>query len=299
MTSDPLQELFTVRDWIRWAASQFSRADLFFGHGTDNARDEAAVLLLWLLQHPWESLSEIYDARITTDEKQHFTALVRERIESRCPVAYITGEAWFGGMRFHVTPDVLVPRSPMAELILNGLQPWLREEPAFILDLCTGSGCLGILSAQVFPSAQIDLSDLSLEALKVAQRNVEEYQLDARCRVICSDVFMAQEMENQRYDLIISNPPYVDTEDLAAMPAEYHAEPVLGLQAGEDGLGVVRRILAEAREHLNPGGLLLVEVGNSWQALEHAYPKLDFIWPELENGGHGVFLLTSEQLKNL
>lgn len=298
MSDSPINDLVTVRDWIRWGASEFSRAGLYFGHGTDNSWDEAGVLVLWALDLPWDILEHIYEARLTSDEKQHIKALYSRRIKEKIPSAYITGEAWFGGLRFTVTKDVLVPRSPVAELVVAGFQPWLTEYPAQILDLCTGSGCIGILCAAMFPESDVDLSDISGAAISVAKKNISLHELEGRVSAIESDLFNADAFKGRSYDLIISNPPYVDEQDLAGMPAEFHAEPVLGLASGEDGLDITRRILKEAANHLNPGGLLVVEVGNSWEALEEAYPEVEFTWPEFENGGHGVFVLTAEQLKD-
>lgn len=272
----------------------FNRAELFFGHGTDNAWDEAAVLVLWAIAQPWERLTLISDCRLTDDEKNVITYLFNQRIELRVPAAYLTGEAWFAGLQFKVTPDVLVPRSPIAELLAVGFEPWLTTYPTKILDMCTGSGCIGIACASYFDDAFVDLVDISTAALAVAEENIAKHDLGDRVRVIESDGFSA--LGRERYDLIVSNPPYVDAADLASMPAEYHAEPELGLASGHDGLDFTRTMLKEASKRLNPGGLLVVEVGNSWEALEEAYPEISFLWPEFENGGHGVFVLTQEQL---
>ena len=290
----PVNDLFTVKDWIRWGASMFNRAELFFGHGTDNAWDEAAVLVLWAIAQPWERLTLISDCRLTDDEKNVITYLFNQRIELRVPAAYLTGEAWFAELQFKVTPDVLVPRSPIAELLAVGFEPWLTTYPTKILDMCTGSGCIGIACASYFDDAFVDLVDISTAALAVAEENIAKHDLGDRVRVIESDGFSA--LGRERYDLIVSNPPYVDAADLASMPAEYHAEPELGLASGHDGLDFTRTMLKEASKRLNPGGLLVVEVGNSWEALEEAYPEISFLWPEFENGGHGVFVLTQEQL---
>ncbi|WP_045859268.1 50S ribosomal protein L3 N(5)-glutamine methyltransferase [Teredinibacter purpureus] len=296
MMTSPINDLITVRDWIRWGASEFTRANLYFGHGTDNAWDEAMVLVLWALSQPWDHLEQIMDARLTLNERETVANLLIRRIESQQPAAYLTGEAWFGGVRFEVSSDVLVPRSPIAELVLAGFQPWVTEYPQSILDLCTGSGCIGLLCAEMFSEASVDLSDVSPKALAIAKRNIESLGHQDRVNIIESDVFNAEEFVGKTYDLIVSNPPYVDAKDLASMPAEYHAEPALGLASGEDGLNLTRRILRDALLHLNPGGILVVEVGNSWEALEETYPEVDFFWPEFENGGHGIFILTAEQL---
>jgi [LSU ribosomal protein L3P]-glutamine N5-methyltransferase (EC 2.1.1.-) len=297
MSSNPIIELVTVKDWVRWGASEFQRAGIFFGHGTDNAWDEAIVLVLWATSQPWERLEQIWDARLDLQERSSIVELFQRRIATRQPAAYLTGEGWFGGLKFKVTPDVLVPRSPIAELALANFQPWLQESPQTILDLCTGSGCIGLLCAKVFDDSTVDLSDISAPALKVAQHNILAHKLEDRVQAIESDLFCASHFEQQRYDLIVSNPPYVDAEDFASMPAEYHAEPELGLASGIDGLDFTRRLLREAVDHLNPGGLLVVEVGNSWESLEQAFPQVEFLWPEFENGGHGVFVLSEQQLK--
>lgn len=297
MPNSPINELQTVRDWIRWGASQFNSAQLWFGHGTDNAWDEAMVLVLWVINQPWEWLERVYETRLTMDERQKILDAIHRRIDEKIPAAYITGEAWFGGLKFEVNQDVLVPRSPIAELVEENFSPWLGSSPGHVLDLCTGSGCIGILCAEVFEDARVDLSDISPAALAVARRNVARYQLEERVRVIESNLFCSDAFQGQKYDLIVSNPPYVDAQDLAAMPAEYRAEPPLGLASGADGLDITRRILREAHRYLTPEGLLVVEVGNSWESLEKAYPDVPFFWPEFENGGHGVFILTAEQLE--
>ncbi|TVZ39520.1 ribosomal protein L3 glutamine methyltransferase [Alteromonadaceae bacterium 2753L.S.0a.02] len=289
-------ELVTVKDWIRWGSSRFARAGLYFGHGTDNPWDECAVLVLWAISQPWQRLESIYDTRLTVDEKKRVYQLIGRRIKEKLPAAYLTGEAWFGGLKFIVNENVLVPRSPIAELLLNHLHPWLQEAPVSALDLCTGSGCIGILCAHVFPECQVDVSDVSKKALAVASRNIEAHALQAQVTAIESDVFEAPHFIGRRYDVIISNPPYVDVRDLASMPDEYRAEPVIGLAAGDDGLAIVRRLLQQAGKHLNKNGLLIVEVGNSWEALEAAYPQVPFMWVEFEHGGHGVFMITAEQL---
>lgn len=289
------QQLLNIRDCIRWGASRFAAAGLYFGHGSDNAWDEASYLVLHTLHLPWDSSPQVLDARLTLEERRQVLAVLDRRIGERIPAAYITGEAWFAGLRFHIDRRVLVPRSPLAELIERGFQPWLAGEPGRILDLCTGSGCIGIACAAAFPGAEVELSDISGEALVVARQNIELHQLQQRVSSWQGDLFAA--VGGRRYELIVANPPYVDAEDLAAMPPEYRAEPALGLASGADGLDLVRRLLAEAADHLSPGGLLVVEVGNTWPALERAYPGVDFTWVEFERGGHGVFVLGEAQLQ--
>lgn len=289
-----LTQLETILDWIRWGSSQFSRAGLYYGHGTENAWDEAAVLLLWAIDQPWEYLDKILAARLSEAEKQRVYQLYKRRVDERIPAAYLTGVAWFAGYPYKVTEDVLVPRSPIAELILSDFAPWLEQAPMAILDLCTGSGCIGIACAHQFAEAEVTVSDISDKAIAVADKNIEFHGLEERVSAKISDGF--ESLGDSCYDLIVSNPPYVDKQDLAGMPAEYHAEPSIGLASGDDGLDLTRKILHGAADRLNPGGLLVVEVGNSWTALEQAFPSVPFFWPELENGGHGVFVLTREQL---
>ncbi|WP_298447288.1 50S ribosomal protein L3 N(5)-glutamine methyltransferase [uncultured Marinobacter sp.] len=294
MTS-PIEDLHTVRDYLRYASSQFAAAPVFFGHGTDNVWDEAVHLVMRSLYLPLENNTLFMDARLTRDERQLVLERIRRRIDERVPLAYLLGEAWFMGMPFHVDERVLVPRSPIGELIENGFQPWLGDKPVErILDLCTGSGCIGIGAAMVFEDAAVDLSDISSDALAVAESNIEFHELQGRVRTVQSDVFANI---SGQYDIIVSNPPYVDAEDMGDMPDEFHHEPVLGLAAGDDGLDIAHRIIAGAAEHLTPGGLLIVEVGNSWVALDEAYPELPFTWLEFSNGGDGVFAITEQDLR--
>jgi ribosomal protein L3 glutamine methyltransferase len=246
------------------------------------------------LHLPLENNTLFLDARLTMAERELILQRMSRRIDKRTPLAYLLGEAWFMGLPFYVDERVLVPRSPLGELLQNGIQPWLGDrEPGRILDLCTGSGCIGIGAAMVFEDAEVDLSDLSADALDVAAVNIDTHGLTDRVHTVRSDVFEGIE---GRYDVILSNPPYVDADDIADMPAEFRHEPEMGLAAGDDGLEIAHRILAGAADHLNPGGLLIVEVGNSWVALQEARPDLPFTWLEFENGGDGVFLLTAEDL---
>ena len=289
------RELETVRDYLRWIISRFNDAGLYYGHGTDNAQDEAWYLVCGALKLPFDLDGRLLDGRLTEAERQRLEQLVARRISERVPVAYLVGEAWFAGLPFNVDERVLVPRSPLAELIDVGFQPWLGDvEPEHILDLCTGSGCIGIACAFAFPEARVVLSDVSADALAVARSNIERHSLSDRVTALQSDVFAG--LEAQRFDLIVSNPPYVDAEDLAGMPAEYQAEPALGLGSGDDGLDITRRILQQAAGHLNEGGLLVVEVGNSGRALDEAFPELPLTWVEFERGGHGVFVISKDDL---
>ncbi len=291
----PSSHLRTIRDHIRWAVSRFHEAGLFFGHGTENAWDDARQLVLGALHLPFETADTYLDCRVDADEQQTLLELIRRRIDERIPTAYLLGEAWFCGLPFMVDERVLVPRSPIAELIAQRFEPWLPKEPARILDLCTGSGCIGIACAYAFEHAEVVLGDLSFDALEVANQNIERHELDERVYTVQGDGFDG--LPGQRFDLIVSNPPYVDAEDFADMPAEYSHEPALGLACGDDGLDLVRRMLAEAADHLTEQGVLVVEVGNSQVHVEALYPEVDFTWLEFEQGGHGVFLLAAAQCR--
>lgn len=288
-------ELLTIRDFLRWGASEFIAAKLFYGHGTDNAWDEAEQLVLHAINLSPPLGDEWLDARLTLPERKKVVANLARRIQERVPAAYITRQAWFAGLPFVVDERVLVPRSPIGELIQKRFEPWLVNEPAQILDLCTGSGCIGIACAYAFPEACVQLSDISFDALAVAEENIEQHGLAERVFAMQSDLF--ENLQGQVFDLIVSNPPYVDAEDMASLPEEYHAEPELGLASGDDGLDFTRRLLTEAVDYLSEQGVLLVEVGNSWPALEAAYPALPFTWIEFERGGHGVFVLNAEDLR--
>ena len=287
--------LRSLRDYIRWAVSRFQAENLFFGHGADNAWDEARQLVLGALHLPYEIADSYLDCRLEEDEGQMLHALIQRRVTERVPTAYLLGEAWFYGLPFVVDERVLIPRSPIAELIAQQFEPWLPATPARILDLCTGSGCIGIACATAFPQAEVVLSDVSFAALEVANLNIERHGLEDRVYTVQGDGF--EGLPKQRFDLIVSNPPYVDAEDFADMPAEYHHEPALGLACGEDGLDLVRRMLAEAADHLTEQGILVVEVGNSQVHVEALYPEVDFTWMEFEYGGHGVFLLAAAQCR--
>lgn len=287
--------LRTLRDHIRWAVSRFHAENLFFGHGYDNAWDEARALVLGAVHLPWDTADRYLDCALEDDERYELGVLLHKRIQERVPTAYLLGEAWFCGLPFVVDERVLVPRSPIGELIDARFEPWLPATPARILDLCTGSGCIGIACAYAFPEAEVALGDLSYDALEVAWQNIERHGLEERVYTVQGDGFAG--LPGQRFDLIVSNPPYVDAEDFADMPAEYQHEPALGLACGDDGLDLVRRMLAEAADHLTEQGILVVEVGNSQVHVEALYPEVDFTWLEFERGGHGVFLLAAAQCR--
>jgi len=271
---------------LRKIAGDYSRAKLHYGHGTHNARDEAA----WTLS---SVLGYLLEQELSAGQVRKIEALARRRIRERVPLAYLLREAWLGEHSFYVDRRVIVPRSFIAELLRDRLSPWLPRKPKRVLDLCTGSGCLAVLLALEFPDARIDAVDLSPAALQVAKINIRKHELGKRIRAVRSDLFNS--IEKQKYDLILSNPPYVTAGSMRKLPEEYRHEPALALAAGTDGLDLVRRILAAARNHLNPGGLLVCEIGGNRRALERAYPALEFAWPETSDPG-SVFILSREQL---
>lgn len=290
-----LSELHTIRDFIRWSVSRFYEAGLHYGHGTDNAWDEAVALVLHTLHLPNDINPTVLDANITQSEREALSTIIQRRVKERIPVAYLTHEAWFAGMSFFVDERVLIPRSPIAELIEKEFQPWLEHHSINdILDLCTGSGCIAIACAKAFPDAHIDASDISADALAVAKINLLRHEVEEQITLYQSDLFDA--LPQKKYDIIVSNPPYVDAEDMASLPKEYHHEPRLGLAAGEQGLDITLRILQEAVNYLNPQGVIIIEVGNSEYALAEQFPEIPFTWLEFERGGGGVFLLTAKQL---
>lgn len=289
-------ELETLRDWLRFAVTRFTASKLAFGHGFDNAYDEAAYLLLHALALPLDLLEPFLDARLTAAERADLAVLMTRRIDERVPAAYLTHEAWLGEFRFYVDERVIIPRSFIAELLPDGLAPFVpdREAVRSVLDLCTGSGCLAVLLAHAFSSADIDAADISSDALAVAQRNVSEYGLADRINLIRSDLF--DNLPGKSYDLIVSNPPYVTARTMEALPREYRHEPALALAGGDDGLDAVRTILAAAPRFLEPGGLLIVEIGHNRDATEAAFPRMPFVWLETASSTDSVFLLTREEI---
>jgi ribosomal protein L3 glutamine methyltransferase len=288
-------ELATIIDFIRYGASRFAAAGLTFGHSYDNALDEATHLVLQSLHLPHDLSPAYGQARLTAEEKSTVLALFERRVDERTPVAYLTGKAWFAGLEFISDPRALVPRSPIAEMILGGFSPWLEDrDVSRALDLCTGSGCIGIAMASHNPDWQVDLVDISDAALELARENIEYQNVACHVRAIASDLFA--ELAGERYDLIVSNPPYVTHNEFAALPPEYAHEPELGLTAGDDGLDVALRILLEAPEHLTDEGVLIVEVGESEQALVERLPSLPFQWVEFNVGQMGVFVIDRADL---
>ena len=295
MNIEGIEALETLRDWVRWGASRFEEAGLWFGHGTDNALDEALAMVLHGVHLTHAIPADYLDARLTRSEKERLLGLMRRRVEERLPLAYLTHEARFAGLDFFVNENVLVPRSPIAELIEDGFSPWLDEsDVSGVLDLCTGCGCIAVACALAFPDAAVDATDISPSALEVAQINIERYGLEERVTAIRADVF--EGLGGGSYDLIVSNPPYVSTAEMNDLPEEYGHEPELGLEAGDDGLVIVERILRDGGRYLRPGGIMVVEVGNSADALAARYPRVPFLWLDFARGGDGVFLLTAEQL---
>ncbi|EKT55652.1 50S ribosomal protein L3 N(5)-glutamine methyltransferase [Providencia sneebia] len=291
---EAVAELHTIQDILRWTMSRFNAADVYYGHGTDNAWDEALQLVLPTLYLPLDIPDELLSSRLTPTERHRIIERVLRRINERIPVAYLTNRSWFCGHEFYVDERVLIPRSPIGELINNHFVGLLADEPYNILDMCTGSGCIAIACAYEFPEAEVDAVDISTDVLAVTELNIENHGLTHRVIPIRSDLF--RDMPEVKYDLIVTNPPYVDAEDMDDLPEEFRVEPELALAAGNDGLQLVRRILANAPRFLTDEGVLICEVGNSMVHLIDQYPEIPFIWLEFEFGGDGVFMLTREQL---
>jgi ribosomal protein L3 glutamine methyltransferase len=296
MTIDAQANLRSLRDVLRYAVTRFNERPIFFGHGQLDAFDEAAFLVTRAMKLPLERMEIFLDTFLTHAEINTLIELIERRVKKRVPVAYLLGEAWLQGYRFCVDSRVIIPRSFIAELLKDQLAPWVADPGAVqsVLDLCTGSGCLAIIAADLFTNAKVDAIDISVDALAVAAGNVEDYGLGDRVRVTESDLFQA--LGASRYDLILCNPPYVTDQALSKLPREYSHEPTLALAGGPDGLDVVRRIVAEARAHLNPQGLLVVEVGDGRAAVEQEYPRLPLTWATTSAGDDMVFVARAEDL---
>ncbi len=290
------KQLSTIGDWLRFCTSQLTQTGVYFGHGTDNAWDEAVSLVLPSLALPIDLPRDMIQTHLIDQEKDLLCDRLAARINERTPVAYLTNTAHFCGLPFYVDERVLVPRSPFAELITDRFSTFIEDDHAVhrILDMCTGSGCIAIALAQHFPEAVVDAADISFDALEIAEHNIYDYGLTERVFPIQSDVF--SHLDGLKYDLIIANPPYVDAEDMADLPSEFHHEPELGLASGDDGLDVTRQILADASKHLTENGLLFVEVGNSMVHMDALYPEVPFTWLEFDNGGMGVFVISKQDL---
>jgi len=292
----PSHPFTTLRDFLRYAVSRFNEAQLSFGHGSNNAYDEAAYLLLHTLHLPLDMLDPFLDATLLESERAALLQVIARRADQRVPAAYITGEAWMHGYRFSVDERVIVPRSLIGEILQDRLQPWLAspETVDAVLELCTGSGCLAILAADAFPNCEVDAVDISTDALEVAHQNVTDYALDDRIALYHGDLYAP--LAERRYDLIISNPPYVNAEAMSALPAEYRHEPSLALAGGGDGLDIVRRIIADARRWLSDDGILLIEIGNERANVEAAFGGLDLTWVSTSAGDDAVFLIHARDL---
>lgn len=295
LAEQAVEELSTVRDMVRWAMTQFERGDAFYGHGTDNPWDEALALVLPCLEISHEIADFSLDARLLEEEREDVVNAVCARVNEGTPVAYLTNQAYFCEMPFFVDERVLIPRSPIGELIINDFQPWVSHEPTSILDMCTGSGCIAIACATQFDNAIVDAVDISADALEVAATNVEVYELEDRVNLIQSDLFGS--LPKKQYDLIVSNPPYVGNESMGCLPSEYLSEPDLALRAGEDGLSCAIPIIQQAADYLSPEGVLILEVGESQEALDAAFPDLPKTWIAFEQGGEGVCAITASDLR--
>ncbi|CAB3886770.1 50S ribosomal protein L3 N(5)-glutamine methyltransferase [Achromobacter ruhlandii] len=290
------QELLTLRDLIRYGVSRLNAAQVALGHGSDNAWDETVYLVLHALHLPLDTLEPFLDARVLTEERNRVLELIDRRVTERVPAAYLTNEAWLRGHRFYVDARVIVPRSPIAELLDEGLSPWVQDAQAVdsVLDMCTGSGCLAILSALAFPYAQVDAVDVSPDALEVARRNVDDYGLGDRLALHQSDLF--DSLPERQYDVIICNPPYVNSGSMDVLPQEYRHEPHLALAGGADGMDLVRRILQAAPRYLSENGVLVLEIGHERDFFEAAFPELSPVWLDTEAASDQLLLLTREQL---
>lgn len=296
MPQNARQELLTLRDLIRYGVSRLNAAQVALGHGSDNAWDETVYLVLHALHLPLDTLEPFLDARVLDEERNRVLDLIDRRVTERVPAAYLTNEAWLRGHRFYVDARVIMPRSPIAELLDEGLSPWVQDAQAVdsVLDMCTGSGCLAILSALAFPYAQVDAVDVSPDALEVARRNVDDYGLADRLALHQSDLF--DSLPERQYDVIVCNPPYVNSGSMDVLPQEYRHEPQLALAGGADGMDLVRRILQAAPRYLSENGVLVLEIGHERDFFEAAFPELSPVWLDTEQASDQLLLLTREQL---
>jgi ribosomal protein L3 glutamine methyltransferase len=285
----------TAESWLEYCAGEMKRAGLFFGHGTNNATDEAAWMLLHVLNAPLDGSFDNWNIVLNETQEVELQKLLKRRIVERCPLAYLTGEARFCGLDFIVSPKVLIPRSPVAELIVEQFSPWLKlPDGGRILDMCTGGGCIAIAMAVYMPECKVDAVDISSDALEIAALNIQRHAVGERVRLVKSDLFT--ELDHANYDLIVSNPPYVSADVFEKLPAEYLAEPSTGLVCGQDGLDIVLKIIDAAPRHLKQQGLLIMEVGESAETLQETLPRVPFFWLDFEQGGDGVFMLEYDQL---
>ena len=290
-----LQEINTIKQLVNEGADFFEAAQLYYGHGTTNPIDEAAYIVLSMTNNLPLVDERVFDETVNVEVNEKILAIFERRVKEKTPAAYLLGEAWFAGLAFYVNEDVLIPRSPFAELIDDAFTPWVDiDSVGHVLDLCTGSGCIGIASAMYFPNIVVDLADISKPALKVAKKNIQRHGLEKRVNAVESNLF--EGLTGKTYDLIVSNPPYVGHNELATLPDEFYKEPKLGLDGGVSGLDLVHKILANAVEYLKDDGILYMEVGNTDEVLQQCYPSVPFLWQEFEHGGHGVFMLTKDQL---
>ena len=297
LLDDPIHNLKTIRDLYRWAITEMENADLSYGHGSPDAAEEASFLICRALKLPFERFETFFDAALTHNELVRLVHLIDRRVHDKTPTAYLLKEAWLTGHRFYIDERALIPRSYIAELLEEDLAPWIDDpyEVESVLDLCTGSGCLAILAQGTFPNARVTGSDISADALEVAKINRRDYGLEDDLELVQGDLFAS--LEGRRFELIITNPPYVTTASMARLPAEYRHEPALALSAGDDGMDVVRRILREAKDHLTENGMIIVEVGDGLEAVEAMYPGLPLTWLTVSGGDDQVFMARAEDLR--
>jgi len=300
LNTSTINNLDTLLDFMRWGASQFVEAKLSYSHGLSSPLDESVYLVLRTLLLPVDTPDIYWGAKVTENEKKSIIKVFKQRIEKRIPAAYIMKEGWFAGLQFFVDERVLIPRSPIAELVESQFEPWVNpDEVESVLDLCTGCGCIGIACAYAFPQATIDLSDISQEALDVARHNIEKHDANSRINAYESDLFdsfYSGDLKGKQYDIIVSNPPYVDEEDMMGLSDEFHHEPELALSSGKDGLAFTKKLLEKAANFLTESGVLVVEVGNSQYQLAQSFPQVPFQWIDFERGGDGVFVITKQEL---